>query len=143
MNTDSWFAGFVDGEGSFFIRRVGQERHWPAFGIQLTAADTDVLRKIQEAFGGSLGYRRPVRSQLRHSPGQKACMNLQIGSVQDMLKLVHYFDRFPLRSKKAVDYSIWREAVLFLARPETSSRGSLLRDLKARLTILRTQPEAQ
>lgn len=107
LTKDRWFAGFVDGEGCFGIHR-GKARYGSAFhpelSIALRADDLAILEQIQAAFGGGLSISRP--------PGAAPLAKVCIGSKRDLPRLVEYFDRFPLRAKKAADYVLWRRAVL-------------------------------
>lgn len=98
---DAWLAGFVDGEGCFTV----DERGIPRLTIKLRADDLAVLEGLRASFGGGLtvhdaaGARRPVASW-------------HVVSKRDLTALLRYFDRHPLRAKKARDYAIWRQAVI-------------------------------
>lgn len=108
LTRDAWFAGFTDGEGCFLL---GPNRGGvvPRFFLGLRADDMPVLAELRSAFGGVLGWTEcPGPSTV---DGKPRC-TLQIGRKTELVRLVAYFDRFPLRSKKARDYTIWREAVL-------------------------------
>ena len=54
-------------------------------------------------------------------------------SVDDAVYMVHFFERFPLCSRKRRDYEIWAQAVRFLATRRT--RGG--KDGKSPLTVIR------
>src|SRR4029077_9521550 len=110
---DAWLAGFADGEGSFILSlsRKKQLIH-PRFAIGLRADDMAVLVDLKRAFGGSLCY---GKARGRDAPN---CAWHVVGK-RDVVGLVNYFDRFPLRAKKARDYALWREAVSIY----TSSTG--------------------
>ena len=117
---DPWFAGFTDGEGCFYIGQQGG-RHsvtgWrPGFSISLRDDDAEVLIRLRDAFGGRLVWRPRVCSW-------------QVMGKEEMARIVAYFDRHPLRAKKARDYAIWREAVSVYCRGSyRSSELELLRE---------------
>lgn len=130
---DAWLAGFADGEASFLIvysarpgnptgRRPGLA---PRFTIGLRADDTPVLRQLANAFGGRLNF---------DMDGGGARCRWVVQSKHDLLTLVSYFERFPLRAKKAADYAVWREAVAIYVE-----RGGVVafRELEALLVALR------
>lgn len=60
MNLDpldlAWAAGFLDGEGSFFVRKNGPRTFSP--GIQAGQNHLEPLEKLQTMFGGSICPRR-------------------------------------------------------------------------------------
>jgi hypothetical protein len=118
---DAWLAGFTDGEGSFTITRVGGEgaHYWvPRFCIELRADDVAIIRALHAEFGGR------IQAVGKRSPGREPSLQWNVRSKRQMADLVSYFDRFPLRAKKARDYEIWREAVIIYMRE--GSRAALL-----------------
>jgi hypothetical protein len=106
---DAWLSGFADGEGYFQLRKQNScgWRVEPRFRIHLRCDDILILHALQTAFGGNV--RR----------GRNGDWNAQahwlLSSKRDLVGIVDYFDRFPLRAKKAREYEIWREAVLLYA----------------------------
>lgn len=102
---DAWLAGFAAGEGYFQLRRQNHcgWRVEPRFRIHLRADDEAILAALCAAFGGSVRRgRNGIWTPQAH---------WLISSKRDLSALVEYFDRFPLRAKKAREYAVWREAV--------------------------------
>ena len=113
-----WFAGFVDGEGCFMIRRQ-KGRHSTAFQLNLRDDDSDLLSSIAWHLG--IGNKRPYterRGVDRYGYSHHSTARFYVQNKADCKMLVHILDRFHLRSKKANDYRIWREAVLEYYRPQ-------------------------
>jgi hypothetical protein len=112
---DAWLSGFADGEGCFAIRSRscgdGTVSYSPLFAIWLRADDAPVLRELHARFGGSFSFRGKQSANYGGRQGGKPQFGWQVTSRAGLLALVGYFDRFPLRSKKAADYALWREAV--------------------------------
>lgn len=117
MKHDCWFSGFADGEASFAILRISYDDrayYRPEFIINLRSDDTGVLVRLQDTFGGSL-YQEPShtfynpRNDKEYTSKPRA--KWTVLSKKDLLKIVEYFEEFPLRSKKARDFKIWKEAV--------------------------------
>lgn len=110
-----WFAGFVDGEGCFFVRRNVVPyggRQYVTYGCSLSIAvrddDLAVLEHIRDTLGVGNITRRHQAQSLRQQPSAA----LSVGKKSSVLFLVDVFDRFPLRSKKARDFEVWRRAVI-------------------------------
>jgi hypothetical protein len=122
----NWFAGFADGEGCFYIGRIcnrstGVEyvNYRVAFTLAIRDDDRPILEQIQENIGtGRLGTRKPRNVGTFKSVAPMA--TLEVGTKAGARVLVDLFDRYPLRSKKARDFAIWREALI---EWETKSRG--------------------
>lgn len=112
MVNDAWFAGFTDGEGSFQIRRCEDGyRYVPRFSIGLRADDVAILEALHQEFGGRLTYSGRKDSPWGRRGGMAPQCRWEVVSKRELTALVGYFDRFPLRAKKANDYVIWRQAV--------------------------------
>jgi hypothetical protein len=116
----AWIAGFVAGEGCFIVSKTGGI----SFGISLRADDADVLESIRQIMG--LPFPISVYSNAsRRAQGQRAgdevrlyCRNRQVCRA----RIIPFFDRFPIRSKKQLDFLIFKEAVLFLCQRDDNGR---------------------
>ena len=90
----------------------------PIFAIGLRADDVAILELLKETFGGHIIESLPL--PLLYNNGKeyisKPITEWKIYSKLDLLKIVIYFDKFPLRSKKARDFKLWREAVRIYAK---------------------------
>lgn len=103
-NASGWYiAGFVDGEGCFFI---GKETC--SFIIKLRADDRDLLEWIQSQFGG-IGKIRDASGAIGNRNPQVA---LTVTRHVELVWLTEFFDVFRLVGKKRRDYAIWRDAVI-------------------------------
>ncbi len=115
-----WLAGFADGEGTFTIdRHHGSETGWcyaPRFTLVLRDDDSSILFECKEKTG--LGNLRAAS----HKIGQPQLM-WTVNNKSDVMSLVRIFDRYPLRSKKARDFTIWRQAVSLWQDVRTGGRG--------------------
>ena len=126
----NWFAGFVDGEGSFVIREQ-RGRHSTAFQLRLREDDIAVLLSIKDHLNLGKIYREwPRRGREGYYSKPKALWWVQ--TKAGCMRLIDIFDRFPLRSKKAQDYVTWREAVLEYcsSQPNQARLASLKAELE-------------
>lgn len=115
MRHDAWFAGFVDGEGCFFIQPAERGTK-VGLTVGLRADDRAILMDCRAAFGGSL-HQRPS-----HGGSQPKVVWTAQGR-EERAGLVQYFDAFPLLTKKARDYAIWRIAALDISQAPTLSEA--------------------
>lgn len=112
MNSDfaNWFVGFADGEGCFVIAECHgrrQSKHKPVFALALRDDDADIIFAIQEQFGFGT-----VQTRVFTSPGSHNGIGWNVGDKQGLMQLVQFFNKHPLRSKKARDFRVWCEAVI-------------------------------
>lgn len=109
--TSDWLAGFIDGEGSFNISHHGGN-YQPRFSLKLRDDDTSIIEEVQHFLAvGTVRKSKcsPIGSKY-YSPNAHMQIRLDIiGS--DNVKLVEILDKYPLRSKKLRDYTIWKVAV--------------------------------
>jgi LAGLIDADG endonuclease len=98
-------AGLADGEGCFFVAATG----YPSFVIKMRADDRPLLERIRAECGGIgsiIGV--PNYGHAKRKPQAR----WQVQRKRELVWLTEVFDEFPLWSKKARDYAIWREAVI-------------------------------
>jgi len=129
----NWLAGLTDGEGSFYVSvDLGRRSVMCRFSIGLRADDGGLLEEIRERLGD-------IGSISGFKTGNVAPMVAFYVSAQaDVLKvLIPFFDRYPLRSKKKLDYALWKEAALLIG-----SKQHLTPDGLAQVLRLKAEMEA-
>jgi len=116
-----WLSGFVDGEGCFgiYCYKQGKKGKFDPgflsfeFSIQLREDDLAVLESIQKFFGvGSIvkGSREKLRKQGRKNARDQRKYTCR--RIEDLWQvIVPHFERYPLRSKKANDFLLWKKAL--------------------------------
>lgn len=101
-----WFAGLFDGEGHFVIglrgpRRLGNWEVQLGLNVYLRDDDASVLRHVHDALGGQF------------YPSSK--YNVAHWRLRGLVNLaevaVPLFERYPLRSKKAAEFELFRSLV--------------------------------
>lgn len=115
----NWLAGFIDGEGCFWIRPEHNGAWSVRFRVGLRDDDAAILEEVQRQTGLGLLRFRP------HTSGNPQ-VYWEVFRKDEQVQLVELLDRYPLRAKKARDYAIWREAVLY--RAAIVHRGPRLAD---------------
>jgi hypothetical protein len=101
-----WFAGFTDGEGYFGITRIGKSYRC-IFSLHLRGDDRPILDDIRDNLEiGDVCDLRPY--------GQR-CFNptsrFDVVRKAEVIRLRDIFTAYPLRSKKAKDFTTWSKAV--------------------------------
>lgn len=103
-----WFAGFVDGEGCFYIADLGASRPGvlrPRFSLTLRCDDRPLIDRLRNEINvGTIHEYEPA------GPGKRV-VRFVVQSQSDCEILVALFTAHPLRSKKARDFAIWAKAV--------------------------------
>lgn len=101
---NAWLSGFIDSEGCFYVRLVKREKYILGYQIRLLfildqkLLDNDVIffDYLKLAIGGSIVNRKNNN------------FRLIIESNDDILKLIDYLKRYPLRShKKTIQFKHW------------------------------------
>ena len=101
----NWFAGFVDGEGCFYINRSTRDTYTPGFKLQLREDDAAIIGTIRQTFGFGSIYYHSKRGKTNPS------ISYNVKSLPNCQAVIDLLDLHQLRSKKLRDYLVWREAV--------------------------------
>ncbi len=101
-----WVSGFVDGEGCFHvsINKVPRmSKGWqvlPEFRVVQHSRDEAILHRLHNFFGcGKIVVNRGSQKELR------------IRRLDDLRKVVRFFQEFPLQTKKNRDFEIFGEII--------------------------------
>lgn len=128
----NWLAGFIDGEGCFYITRDRTRTPWKArFSMSLRVDDRPALEAAQAALGiGTLHEYQPAN-------GQRVA-RWMVQSKHDVEALVAFIEQHPLRAKKREDFEVWRRAVSLSALTKTG-RGADNSELNAAMLLLKQE----
>jgi hypothetical protein len=108
----NWVAGFIDGEGCFYIRHAGGS-YAPIFRLKVRDDDRPILDEIVRRTGIGYVKRTPSRNQVEW----------MVCNKRDCQKLARFLQAHPLRAKKARDFAIWTKALTFWSGVKTISAG--------------------
>ena len=108
-NFGHYICGFVDGEGYFGILKPSGSsiQYGTQFVVRLRSDDAEILHCIRRALGG-------LGDVIVHRPDKAGgkYVTWRVLRINDQVKLIDFFEQFPLRAKKKKDYEIWKLAVL-------------------------------
>jgi hypothetical protein len=142
-----WLAGLIDGEGSFQIAANRPTGFCCCMDLVLRADDASVLLAIQART--EIGTIVSRRAHANHDGyNRKPSTHWRVYRKEHCQALVSILDTFPLRTKKARDYAIWREAVETMAAMVGPPRRghawdwTAIGDLRERLIAARAYPVA-
>ena len=109
-----WITGFVDGEGCF---HVGINAHkemtagyqvLPEFTVVQHERDIKVLYALKDYFGCGV---------VRRNHGDR--MAYRVRGKEHLLKIIlPFFDKYPLKTSKRLDYELFRKIVLKMEKGE-------------------------
>ena len=106
-----YIVGFVDGEGSFYLRHYTTRKNYyvPEFQIQLRKDDIHILEEIQAFFG--CGKIKEHKTKLHGNA--KGNVLFTVTKKEDLKNIiVPFFDKYQLQAKKKIDYVLWRQSVM-------------------------------
>jgi len=136
-----WVTGLIDGEGCFYASYSAKEKlaqsgrihrcfnQYVGLQVQLRADDRRTLDKLVAYFGAGTVREKPVSSKRRASvPGANPSVSLRVEDIDSLVeKVIPHFDRFPLQSKKSLDYALWRQLVVFIHQNLHGKKGWIRR----------------
>lgn len=114
-----WLAGFMDGEGCFYLTKSTTGSHRCQVRIKLRADDRPILDECVRRTG--CGYVVGVKS--KYGPQ----VEWMVVRKADTARMVDIFRAFVLRAKKRRDFEIWSEAVAVMASVRHITDGASLR----------------
>lgn len=105
-----WLAGFTDGEACFAasltVDKNGYHNLYTRFVIEIREDDRAILEEIRDILKVGGVWRRAQRG------GSKPLVAYYVTRNADLYHvIIPLFEKYPLRTKKARDFSIWRELV--------------------------------
>ena len=131
-----WVTGFVDGEGCF---HVGINVHrdmtsgyqvLPEFTVVQHERDAQLLHALKAFFGCGV---------VRTNHGDR--LAYRVRSQQHLLeRILPFFEKHPLRSKKHIDFLKFREVLLMMQEGEHLKGGGLERIREIASKMNRCQP---
>jgi hypothetical protein len=137
--SSDWVVGFVDGEGCFYVginphpeMQVGYQV-LPEFRIVQHERDIQVLYALKRFFRcGVVRRNREDRYELR------------IRKLSCLQRMVEFFERHPLKTKKNVDFKKFARIVRWMVEGKHLEREGLIRIIETAMTMNRAdKPKAE
>ena len=132
-----WIVGFVDGEGCFHVginRQPRMTSGWqvlPEFRVVQHRRDERVLREMQSYFDcGSVVVNNGNRMELR------------IRGKENLMNVVEFFEKHPLRTRKRNDFRKFARVVRLMNRGDHLSNSGLVEVARIALSMNRRRNEA-
>ncbi len=112
----NWLVGFTDGEGCFQLM-ISKNKPMPdgllrssTFRIGLRYDDKPILEKIRGYLGCGTIYDNFTACKIKSTTNPSA--EFRVADIKDLAtKIVPFFEKFQLRSKKKRDFDIWKKGV--------------------------------
>ena len=122
-----WLAGFSDADASFQIKnikRITRNKQEIRLNFQIDQKSDLLLNMIKQFLGGNIGYRK---SQDTYYYGSTS-----FGSAK---KVIQYFDKYHLQSRKHISYLRWRKVYRLIQDKQHLTEKGLAKILKIKLLI--------
>ena len=137
LELNPWYVtGFSDGEACFHIA-IGKNTKYkigyyvnPGFSIALHKKDEELLRKIQEFFGG-IGVLKV----------KKDIVQFRVFSIKDLDIIIKHFDLYPFITKKSADYLLFKEALELIKNKEHLTIEGFNKIISIRASMNKGLPE--
>jgi hypothetical protein len=142
-NWCTWVAGFVDGEGCF-RSVIEQNRVRLELVIEQREDDANLIKEIATTLGCGIVYWLNMEYDRQSGSRSSNKYRWRVTKIKDITeKIIPLFDKYPLRSKKANDYKIWRKmAILKEFKVEKSEFGrKYMHQLANLLSFAKLGPE--
>ncbi len=138
-----WYVtGFADGEAAFTYSRAGG-----VFNMYFAVRQREDNRKIVEEihkffdYAGNI-YRDKGSQPTKDSGFTKPSAYYRVSRIDDLLRIIEHFDKYPLQSKKIECYNIWKEMVSYKNDNWRSAAYDVLRPLAEKLSALNQKSRA-
>ena len=139
INTNAWWAGFLDADGRFYIRynntsrlcafRLEQRKIYPVTGESYETCLSQVCHYL----------RVPLHSRTRTTV-QRSYYLIRVENQASLKILCSYLDRYPLLTHKHLNYLDWRLALnIILSKKHFTDKGNMdILNCKNRMNSKRT-----
>ena len=132
--SSDYIVGLTDGEGCFYVETRNPRGIYKTprvemhFFIKMTEEEYPLLKEVKDFFGcGGLYFQKEYRQN------QRACYRFGITAQKDLQdKLIPFFDKYRLRSKKLKNFLLFKEIGDLVKRREhkTSEGFEKVKQLK-------------
>ena len=122
-----WLAGFSDADASFqikIIKRVNRNKPEVRLNFQIDQKKAELLTLIKNNMGGNIGYRKNNDTYYYGSTS--------FGSAK---KIINYFDKFNLQSRKHISYLRWRKVYRLILNKEHLTEKGISKITKLKLLL--------
>lgn len=138
------FAGYVDGEGHFAIKRARKKRtgrlnYACSFVLHVRDDDRAILETFQEAIGG-VGAIYDIGERIKPGMHTRPTAMWAVNNQRECLRLVDIFEEFSLWTKKARDFAIWAQAVRYWNGPKPEGWGPMARWMEQIVAVRQYEP---
>lgn len=114
-----WITGFTDGEGSFTIRHIKKDQPGLGYSFQLVfriaqlSVDSALINTFPEFFG--VGYVSTA------TYNNTTVTTYTTSSLEAAFVIIKHFEKYPLLTKKSLDFEDWKTVAIMLKNKEHHS----------------------
>lgn len=115
-----WVVGLTDGEGSFILNTRIKKSEYKSvqfdFKLSQRSDDVQMLQKARVVLGGVGVWGSDKAKLISDGSGGfyrgNPVSTLIVSAKYEIRRVISFFEKNPLQSKKAKDFEIWREAFI-------------------------------
>ncbi len=139
-------AGFVSGEGSFFVSTRSSSAHklgiavTCGFSIKVRVDDRELIDLVWRALGFAGSVYEIQAERYRYADDEPIKRNdavmLMARKRTDLTeRVIPFFDTYPLRGRKRESYELWKDVVQMMERGEHVTQAGLetIMEIKAQM----------
>lgn len=138
-----FIAGYISGEGSFYISapKTSAGQLQCGFSLKVRNDDRELVEMVRRALdmAGRIYSIESKRYQYeRDTVKRHDAVTLMIRRLSELVNtVIPFFDLYPLRGKKRVNYELWKRAVLMMWNDEHLTREGMAAILEIRAQMNR------
>jgi hypothetical protein len=125
---NNFIAGYVSGEGSFYISapRTSAGQLQCGFSLKVRDDDRELVEMVRLALDMA-GRIYPIESKRYQyewdTVKRHDAVTLMIRRLSELVNtVIPFFERYPLRGKKRINYDLWKQVVLMMWNDEHLTR---------------------
>ncbi|HAH20551.1 MAG: hypothetical protein A2Y00_05160 [Omnitrophica WOR_2 bacterium GWF2_43_52] len=141
---DPWYiTGFCDGEAAFTYSRTGGAFNL-YFSLRQREDNREIVERIWKFFDyiGNIYKSKGQVPEKEGYPDQQDSAYFRVARVDQLLKVVEHFDKYPLQGKKQNAYLVWRKMVIYKDENFRNTDYNILRELVAELAKVNQKSRA-
>lgn len=132
-----WIVGFIDGEGCFHVGinkhndlRIGYQI-LPELTVVQHQRDLDLLYELRSAMNCGV---------VRRNHGDRFCWRVRnLKNLSEVI--IPFFDKYPLKSKKSLDFLKFRDVVMMMQKGEHLTKDGFQQILEIASKMNRAKPK--
>jgi Cytochrome C and Quinol oxidase polypeptide I/LAGLIDADG endonuclease len=144
LSEDSWLAGFIDADGSFYIRFTSstlnsKRRIACRFTLEQRMIDPTSKETYEKLFMDIAKFLQTNLNVRNQSVSNRQYYNISVSSLKNIPVLIEYLLMHPLFSSKYLDYKDWETTSKYILSKTHYDNLDIIQSLKSGMNNKRTK----